>query len=141
KTDLIFKDIEKNNKENMLIYAGPLSKNKRTDKLISATKNIEANKYNYYISYITRSVRKNKRQIKELRDNKINYMGQLGNMNNMNRAQTVLISLVGKMKFLYNFFGAKVDKVYKTELKRIYDDISFKGVILYGKIGVRKIYE
>ena len=58
KTDLIFKDIEKNNKENMLIYAGPLSKNKRTDKLISATKNIEANKYNYYISYITRSVRK-----------------------------------------------------------------------------------
>ena len=62
-------------------------------------------------------------------------------MNNMSRAQTVLISLVGKMKFLYNFFGAKVDKVYKTELKRIYDDISFKGVILYGKIGVRKIYE
>lgn len=141
KTDLIFKDIEKNNKENMLIYAGPLSKNKRTDKLVSATKNIEANKHNYYISYITRSVRKNKRQIKELRDNKINYMGQLGNMNNMSRAQTVLISLVGKMKFLYNFFGAKVDKVYKTELKRIYDDISFKGVILYGKIGVRKIYE
>ena len=141
KTDLIFKDIEKNNKENMLIYAGPLSKNKRTDKLISATKNIEANKYNYYISYITRSVRKNKRQIKELRDNKINYMGQLGNMNNMSRAQTVLISLVGKMKFLYNFLGAKVDKVYKTELKRIYDDISFKGVYIYGKIGVRKIYE
>lgn len=140
-SNLILKDIVHNNKENVLIYAGPLNKNKKTDKLISATQNIENKKYNYFISYITRSVRKNKRQFRELRDNKVNYMGQLGNMNIMSRGQTILISLVGKINFLYNIFGKKVDKVYKTELKRIYDDIKFKGIILYGKIGIRKIYE
>lgn len=141
KNDLIFKDIVHNNKDNVLIYAGSLNKDEKMDKLITATKNIETKKYNYFISYITRNIRNNKRQLRDLKNNKVNYMGQLGNMNMMSRSETILLSLVGRIKSLYNLFNKKIDKIYKIELKRIYDDISFKGVILYGKIGVRKIYE
>ena len=139
--NMIIKEIKDNNKENLLIYAGYLNKNKKTDKLISISKNAQNKKYNYYISYITRNIKNNKRQLRELEKNGMNYMGQLGVLNNMSRFQTVLISMIGKMKFLYNIFKNKVDFIYRTELKRIYDDIKFKGVILYGKIGVRKIYE
>ncbi len=142
KEKLVIKNIEKNKKKNVLIYAGVLNKNSQTDELILSCKNAKENlEYNYYMSYITRKIKKNKRQLKDLENNGMNYMGQLGILSNTGKCQNLLLSLVGRLKFMYNITKNKVDAIYKTELKRNYDDIEFKATILYGKIGIRKIYE
>ena len=130
-----------NDKKLMLIYAGPLVKNKRTDKLISICENTPNKKYNYYISYVTRNVKKNKRQLKVLEQAGMNYWGQLGTLNNMGRLDLIILSLMGRLKSLFNIFNKRIDLIYKIETQRIYDNIKFEGVILFGKIGVRKIYQ
>ena len=142
KVKLEIKEIKKNNRKNILIYAGALNKNKVTDKLISATKDVQkSTKYNYYITYITKKIKKNKRQLSEMKDNGIYYMGQLGILSNVGKIEKIILSLAGKIKQIYNLFNRKIDSIYMTELNRIYGNAEFSGIILYGKIGIRKIYE
>ena len=133
--------IKNDNKKNILIYAGSLNKNKQTDYLIELAKNTNKQVCNYYISYITKNVKKNKRQLKELNKNGINYMGQLGSLSNNGRIDNIILALASRIKFINNIFRKKIDKLYKVELKRNYNNLEFKAIILFGKIGIRKIDE
>ena len=133
--------IKKNNKKNILIYAGSLNKNKQTDTLIELVKNTKEKSCNYYISYITKNIKKNKRQLRELEKNGINYMGQLGVFSNNGRVANIILALASRIKFINKIYRKKIDKLYKIELKRNYANIDFKAIILFGKVGLRKIDE
>ncbi len=133
--------IKKNNKKNILIYAGSLNKNKQTDTLIELAKNTKEKSCNYYISYITKNIKKNKRQLRELEKNGINYMGQLGVFSNNGRVANIILALASRIKFINKIYRKKIDKLYKIELKRNYANIDFKAIILFGKVGLRKIDE
>ena len=106
-------------------------------KIINNTKNKES--FTYYISYITSKIRKNKARLKEIA-NKINYMGQLYSFSNVSKLERILLYLLRKHKKMYSIFRKKYDKIFKTELKRIYAEIDIQTIIVYGKVEKSKLY-
>ena len=127
-----------NKKESIFLYAGSLKDNKNTKKLIRIVNRTEKKNNSYYFSYITANIKNNKKRLKRISE-KINYMGQLRSFSNVSKIEKVMLYLLNRNKKMYNIFKTKYNNIFKTELKRIYGDIKIKSIIVYGKIGVRKI--
>ncbi len=127
--DLDIREIEKNGKENVLIYGGNLTKNGITTALFNLLNNIDLSEYNYYLTFSTGIVRKHKEVIKELPEG-INYIPFVGKMN-ANLFEKVYLRLSKKPKREFDFNDKILDRLYKGEIRRIYGDIKFKHVIQY----------
>ncbi len=140
KTDIKVMDNYKKDSKNIFLYAGSLPKNDKIDELIQIINNTEiAEDYNYYISYITSRIKKNKNNLKRIA-NKINYMGQLNTFSNISKLDRVLLYFLNKCKKMYSIFEKRYDRIFKTELERIYAKIDIRSIIIYGKIGTNKLY-
>ncbi|MGL4670374.1 MAG: CDP-glycerol glycerophosphotransferase family protein [Methanobacteriaceae archaeon] len=63
---LLIKDIPKNNKENVLIYSGNLSKNGLTSALLNLLSNIDLKKRNYFLTFTARAVKNHSKTISNL---------------------------------------------------------------------------
>ena len=133
-------DVQKSERENVLIYEGDFKPNSTTKDFLNVIDNTKEYKYSYYVSYITRNLRPHRDIFKQVID-KINFYGQLGNNTNLNKIETLLIRLLGLNKKIYDKFEKKYSDIHKKELKRIYGDIKFRAVILYGDIDYKKIYQ
>ena len=68
-----------NQKQNILIYAGNLAKNGITTALFNLLKNVDTQKYNYYITFNSSSVKNYKETLLNLPDN-VRYISMLGMM-------------------------------------------------------------
>lgn len=130
----------KSNQSNILFYLGDFKPNDTTKSFIKLVNNTKIIEYNYYVSYITKNLRANKDIFKRI-VNKINFYGQLSNNTNLKKIDILLIRLLEKHKNLYNKFENRYHKMHEIELKRIYQNIRFKAVILYGELNYKKIYQ
>ena len=72
---------------------------------------------------------------------KINFYGQLGNNTNISKVDVLFIKLLENHKNLYDKFEKRYHKMQEIELTRIFQDIQFKAVVLYGEIDYKKIYQ
>lgn len=79
-TDLDIEEIKKNQKKNIIIYAGNLAGNGITTSLRNLLSNIDLEKRNYYITFKNENVAKNKDNLRNFPE-KVNYISILGDMN------------------------------------------------------------
>ena len=116
----------KNNKENVLIFAGALSKNGITTSLKGLYKNIDLTKRNYILTFYKRKVEKNKKVINSFND--IDYITLQGR-----RVTTLYEAIIQIMYFKYNintkYTQKIIDKIFNRERKRLYYNIKFDYVI------------
>jgi len=139
KNDLQIIDIPKSEKENVLIYLDNFRPDNNTKDFIKIVHNKTDTKYNNYVSYITKRLRPNKDLFKKV-VNKVRFYGQLGQNQNFSKFEILLIVLLKKRRKLYELFRNKYSKMKKTELKRVFHNIKFSAVILFGSVEYKKIY-
>lgn len=138
--NLIIRDMLQSEKENVLLYEGDFEPNARTENFLNMINQTKSFQYNYYVSYITKKLKPNKSIFKKV-ISKINFYGQLGNNSNLSKIDILLEKILIKSKKMYTIFSKKYQKLHKTELKRIFGNISFKACIIFGKIEGIKIYQ
>lgn len=124
-----------NRKQNILIFGGNLYNCETTDELIKYINSLDLNIANYYLTFAIRKIAKNKEVLLEL-PKEARYIGQLGGKNTT-RFEKLLLLLLGKTKFSYNMFYKKYKKIFSDEKQRIFGNINFDSVIVFGsKSGV-----
>ncbi len=120
----------KNKKKNILIFGGNLYNCDTTEELFKYIKSLDFNKANYYLTFATRKIAKNKEILLEL-PNEAKYIGQLGGKN-ITLYEKFLLMLLGRTKFAYNLFYKRYKKIFSDEKQRIFGNIKFDSVIVFG---------
>lgn len=133
-------DIEKNNKENVLIYTGNLSKNGITTALMNLLNSIDTNKYNYYLTFYARKVAKHKDILSKIPEN-VNYIPMQGKTN-ASIADKINVYYIKETNKEIALDTERLDKLYKYEIKRCFSDIKFSHVIQYSgyEIKVQQLF-
>lgn len=129
RSNLNIKELEKNGKENILIYTGNLAKNGITTALFHLLNAIEPEKYNYYLTFYTRKVAPYKEVLKKLPHN-ISYLPMLGKMN-ASILDKLYLMIIKKTKRSIHLNTKRLNRLYEYEIKRCFDDISFQHVVHY----------
>lgn len=118
-----------NQKQNILIYAGNLAKNGITTALFNLLKNVDTQKYNYYITFNSSSVKNYKETLLNLPDN-VRYISMLGMMN-ASLFQKCFLLMSRRIKSFKQFDLPLFDYIFKNEIKRCFGNIPFSHVIQY----------
>lgn len=122
-------DMEKNGKENVLIYAGNLAKNGVTSAFYNLLNHLDLDKRNYYLTFISKKVTPYKQMILSLPE-KISYIPTTGKMN-ASLLEKLYLVFVKKFKMKFNLNNPILDKLYQYEIKRCYGNAHFSHVIQY----------
>lgn len=123
------KNINDNQKNNVLIYAGNLAKNGITTALLNILNHVDLEKRNYYITYYISNIEENKEIILNLPDG-VNYIPMMGRMN-ASLFQKIFLIFVRRTRFVRNFHSSFFDNLYKMEIRRCFHNIHFSDVIQY----------
>ena len=132
KTNLKILDIPCNKKNNVLILVKNFSNkliNKKLFELIEETNEI---KYNYYIGYVSRWVRKYSYNLLKL-PREFKYMGQLFSFCDMSTKDKITFKLYNKLNKKIRFNLEHYREIMKNELKRIYGNIEFNAIFVFGE--------
>lgn len=135
--NIIEKEVEHNNKKNILIYSGNLAKNGITTALKNLFNQINLDEYNYYISYSSKRVTKNKNTLIAFAE-KVNYYPTLGVMN-LNLFGKIIIFLYHKRLLSFNLYINYMKKYFELEKKRIYGNADFSTVIQFNGYEYKKL--
>lgn len=119
----------RNNKENVLIFAGELAKNGITTALKSLLSNIDTSKRNYTLTFYTKKTNKNKLVLNEFGDD-ISYIPIQG-PKNLNFIGAVCQFLYFKMNINTSFVNKHIEENAKREIERCYPTIHFDYAIHY----------
>lgn len=134
--NITLKEMPKNNKKNVLIYAGALAKNGITTSLSNLLNNIDLKAYNYYLTFPTHSVSGNKSFLKEMPTN-VNYIPTDNLLNcSILEKMYILMWYSGIIKKLNTKFA---ERIYKENLKRLYGNIKFAAFINFSGYNMRRI--
>ena len=136
-TNIIEKEVEHNNKKNILIYSGNLAKNGITTALKNLFNQINLNEYNYYISYSSKRVTKNKNTLISFAK-KVNYYPTLGIMN-LNLLGKIIAFLYHKRLLNFNLYMSYMKKYFELEKKRLYGNADFSTVIQFNGYEYKKL--
>jgi len=119
----------KNNKKNILIYAGELTKNGITTALKGIINNVDLNKYNYVLTFLKDKIDSGKYEINEF-DDRISYIPIQGVMN-----RTIAEKICEKIYYEFNIKNKIVqkfmNKMYAREVKRAFPTMKFDYAIHY----------
>lgn len=127
-----------NNKENILIYGGNLSRNGITTALKNLLNNIDLDKKNYYVVYDEELAKNYKESLSEL-PKKVGYLGI--NSNTMMSKMTHVKFLMFRANLLgLSSIKDKVVDAYKTDIKRLFGNTRIDSVIQFGGYDFRKIF-
>lgn len=137
KSDIVIKELSRNNKKNILIYPGNLAKNGITTSLLNLLNKVKLKENNYFVTFMTRRVTHNKKVITNF-PQEVNYIPLLGKMN-MSIGHKII-------SFLYNKKIISIDKLlkyvkddYELEIKRLYGTTKFDTVIQFNGYDYKKI--
>lgn len=122
-------NIPKNDKENVLIYAGNLAKNGITASLKNLLLNLDLDERNYYISYIPRKIKHNLTQFEDLKSI-VNYIPIQGKMV-LNFKEEIIYHLFNKKIISATKMSKYLDYAYKLEIKRLLGYNKFSHVIQF----------
>lgn len=115
-----------NNKENVLIFGGSLSKNGITTALKGIFKNIDLTKRNYTLTFFKRKVEPNKQEINFFKD--VDYISLQGKRNT-----TFFEAIIQFLYFKYNinnrYVKKIIDRIFEREKTRLFPNIKFDYVI------------
>lgn len=136
-TQLEYRKIVRNNKENVLIFAGNLGANGITRSLINLLNHIDTEKRNYFITYDTRRIRNHKGVLREIPDN-VGYIPIKGKMNLDFKKKLFLFLYNNKLKNDNNFIEELKDDL-KRDIKRIYPNCDFAHVIQFNGYDKKRI--
>lgn len=136
-TQLEYRKIEKNNKENVLIFAGNLGSNGITRSLVNLLNHIDTEKRNYFITYDTRRIRNHKDVLREIPDN-VGYIPIKGKMNLGFKKKFFLFLYNNKLKN-DNSFIKELEDDLKRDIKRIYPNCNFAHVIQFNGYDKKRI--
>lgn len=131
------RSLEKNDKENVLIYAGNLAKNGITTSLFNLLKNVDINEKNYYITFMTRKVKENKEILLTLPKN-VNYIPILGKMNLTIKNKLIMLLYNKKLISIEKLLNY-VKEDYELEIRRLYGNAKFNTVIQFSGYEYKKI--
>ena len=132
KTNLKILDMPCNKKNNVLILVKNFSNkliNKKLFELIEETNEI---KYNYYIGYVSRWVRKYSYNLLKL-PREFKYMGQLFSFCDISTKDKITFKLYNKLNKKIRFNLEHYKEIMKNELKRIYGNIEFNAIFIFGE--------
>lgn len=116
-----------NDKENVLIYGGALTKNGITTSLCGLLNNIDLDKRNYTIIFYRNSVKKNTHVITDF-SKKISYISIQG-QKDLTLVEAAAHFIHFRLNKNFKWVKKKLDTVYQRELKRILYNQSFDYVI------------
>ena len=134
---LEIRNITKNNKKNVLIYAGNLATNGITTSLLNLLRSIDLEKNNYFITYETSKIYRHKEVLKKLPEN-VSYIPIKGKMN-IGFRKKVLHFMYRKKLIKDSTYIKIMEQEYRDEIKRVYSDIKFSTVIQFNGYDYRKI--
>ncbi|MEG1408575.1 MAG: CDP-glycerol glycerophosphotransferase family protein [Terrisporobacter sp.] len=123
------KNLEKNNKENVLIYVGNMAKNGITASIKNLLINLDLKERNYYINYIPRKVKSHLTQFEEL-TSLVNYIPMQGKMI-LTFKEEVIYHLFSKGIISATTMSKYLDEAYKYEIKRLFGNASFSHAIQF----------
>lgn len=127
-------------RKRVLVYGGNFAPTSETWKMIDVINQTHSDSYDYYVSYVTDEVASNKEVFHHLEDH-VRFFGQFGRYGNCNRRSRFLTLLLKHNKNWYRYFRNWADRIHSLEMKRVYGNVTFDSVILYGKIATEKVYE
>lgn len=119
----------RNNKKNVLIFAGELAKNGLTTALKGLINHVDTNEKNYILTFYTKKTNKNKQVINEFRDD-ILYIPIQG-AKDLTFMGAVCQHLYFKMNIDTPFVNKQIEKNAKKEVERCYPTIHFDYAIHY----------
>lgn len=137
---LKIEDMPRSEKKRILFYAGSFAPSQNTEDFIRAAEATEPSSFCYYFSYITRNVRRNRERFRQVLPH-LNYWGQLGNFPLLSKWDSFVMHKLKKGKKNYPRVSKSVKRIFDAERERIYPDVSFDGVVLFGDLYYQKIYE
>jgi CDP-glycerol glycerophosphotransferase len=129
-------EIKKNNKSNVLLFVGNLSKNGITTSITNLMNNVDTDKYNYYLTFYGNEVEPNKEALLRFSDN-INYLPITGGIN-CSIVDKVALKLYGRGLFVKKL-EKRATNIFKTEINRIYGFTSFDVAIQFNGYGYKPI--
>ena len=130
-------EIPSNNKKNILIYPGNLSKNGITTSIFNLLSELDTSKYNYYLTFYGSIVEENKHILHKLPEG-VNYIVCQGKMN-VNFMQKIATVLYKKERIPFKRFWKLCETAYDLELVRCYGNNSFSRVIQFSGYDYRQI--
>ena len=116
-----------NDKENVLIYGGALTKNGITTSLVGLLHNIDLDKRNYTVIFYRNSVKKNTHVITEF-PKSLSYISIQG-QKDLTLMEAAAHFLHFRLNKNFSWIKKKLDTVYQREIKRILYNQSFDNVI------------
>lgn len=119
----------RNNKPNVLIFAGELAKNGLTTALKGLINYVDTSKMNYVLTFYTKKTNRNKQVINEFRD-EISYIPIQG-AKNLTFIGAVCQLLYFKMNIDMAFVNRQIEKNAAREVERSYPTIHFDYAIHY----------
>ncbi|MBQ9072714.1 MAG: CDP-glycerol glycerophosphotransferase family protein [Bacilli bacterium] len=126
KNNIEVREIEKNDKKNILIYPGNLAKNGITTSLLNIFRNIDKTKYNIYLSYMEI---KNDINILKILPEYINYI-PIENLINTTLFEKILFKIYYRGD-CSEFIKKRIFESMRYEIKRMYGNIKFDSVIQF----------
>ncbi len=137
---LKIEDMPKSSKKNILVYAGAFKASHLTEDFIKKASNTNESECEFYLSYVTKNVRRNKERFKEILPY-IKYWGQLGSYMQNSKKDVFALRMLKSSKRHYVSNTSRYKTIFENECKRNYPVFSFEGVLIYGNIHFKKIYE
>lgn len=125
-------DMPNNQKDNVLCVVNDLSSYFLNERFFSLLEKTQVEIQNFYLTYINANIYKHKRELLRLPSN-FNYYGQLYKFVSADITDRLLLSLLLRFKFIYKAFSNKIDHIFENEKKRIFNDIRFDSIILFGE--------
>ncbi len=126
------------NKENILIYAGNLAKNGITTSLFNLLNNVDLNRYNYYVTFYKKHIEPHNGILLNLPD-QIKYIPIQGKIN-YSLFESFISFLYFKLNLNMKFINKVIEKIFKREFYRIYNDIEFSNIIHFSGYGARSMH-
>ena len=117
-----------NNKRNVLIFGGALSKNGITTALKGLINNIDKKECNYFLSFYRNKVEENKNTINDFKN--IDYFSIQGKKD-MTISEAISHFLYFRWNITSKWIKEKLKIVYQREVKRAYPNVKFDYVIHY----------
>jgi len=125
----------RNNKKNVLMYVGELTKNGVTTALKGIINNIDLNEYNYILTFLKDKTDESTYEINELKE-KVEYIPIQGQKN-----KTLIEALCEYLYYKFNintkFIQNVLNRIDSREAKRLFSNIKFESVIHYNGYGRR----
>ena len=133
------KIIEKNNKPNILIFAGALLNNGVTSSLFNMLKNMDRTKYNIFLTYRQqdRNIIKNHEDLFNSIPKDVQFLPLRSNINPTKEENEIYETFL-KNKDENVKYPKSLDRLFKRELNRYFPNVKFDKVLNYG-IGLNEM--